>query len=57
MKIRKSGYIELNRTHCCIGKFNTALSLYRVLEITLYFSKGFSEATAGVSAVAEHYGS
>ena len=29
------------------------LSLCRVLEVTLYFSKGFSEAAAGVSAVAE----
>ena len=30
-----------------------ALSLCRVLEVTLYFSKGFSEAAAGVLAVAE----
>jgi len=30
-----------------------ALSLYKVLKIVLYFSKGFSEATARVSAVAE----
>ena len=30
-----------------------ALSLCRVLEVTLYFSKGFLEAAAGVLAVAE----
>ena len=30
-----------------------ALSLYRVLEVTLYFSKGFLEAAAGGLAVAE----
>jgi len=46
MRIRKSGYIELDRTHCYIEKFNTALSLYRVLGIALYFSKGFLEVAA-----------
>ena len=51
MRIRKSGYIESNRTHCCTGKFNMALSLYRVLEVTLYFSKSFSEATSRELAV------
>ena len=30
-----------------------ALSLYRVLGVTLYFSKGFLEAAARVLAVAE----
>ena len=34
-------------------KFNAALSLCRVLEVVLYFSKGFSETAARVSAVAE----
>ena len=53
MRIRKSRYIELNQTYCCTGKFNAALSLCGVLEITLYFSKGFLEAAAKVSAVAE----
>jgi len=53
MKVRKSRCIESNWTHCCTGKFNAALNLYRVLEITLYFSESFSEAAAGVSAVAE----
>jgi len=53
MRIRKSGYIELNRTYCCTGKFNAALSLCRVLGVTLYFSKGFSETAARVLAVAE----
>ena len=46
MRIGKSGYIESNRTHCYTGKFNVALSLYKVLEVTLYFSKDFSEAVA-----------
>jgi len=53
MRIGKSRYIELNWTCCCTEKFNAALSLCRVLEVALYFSKGFSEAAARVSAVAE----
>ena len=53
MRIRKSGCVELNRTHCCTEKFNAALSLCGVLGITLYFSEGFSEVAAGVLAVAE----
>jgi len=46
MRIGKSGCVELNQTHYCIGKFNVALSLCRVLGITLYFSEGFLEAVA-----------
>ena len=46
MRIRKSGCVESNQTCCCIGKFNVALSLCGVLGVTLYFSKGFSEAVA-----------
>ena len=53
MRIGESGYIKSNQTHCSIGKFNVALSLCRVLEVALYFSKGFSEAAARVLAVAE----
>jgi len=53
MRIRKSGYIELDWTRCYVGKFNTALSLYEVLEVALYFSKGFLEAAARRSAVTE----
>ena len=53
MRIRKSRCIELNQTCCCTGKFNVALSLCGVLEVTFYFSKGFSEAATRVSAVAE----
>ena len=53
MRIGKSEYIESDGTYCCTGKFNVALSLCEVLEVTLYFSKGFSEVTAGVLAVAE----
>jgi len=53
MRIRKSGYVESNWTCCCTGEFNATLSLCGVLEVALYFSKDFSEATAGVSAVAE----
>ena len=53
MRIRKSRCIELDGTHCCTEKFNIALSLCRVLYVTLYFSKDFLEATARVSAVAK----
>jgi len=53
MRIGKSRCVESNRTHCCTRKFNAALSLCRVLGVALYFSKGFSEAAAGGSAVAE----
>ena len=53
MRIGKSRCIESNRTHYCTGKFNMALSLCRVLGVALYFSKDFSEAATGVSAVAE----
>ena len=53
MRIGKSGCVESNETHCCTEKFNIALSLCKVLGVTLYFSKGFLEAAARVSAVAE----
>ena len=53
MRIRKSGYVESNWTHCCTGEFNVTLSLCGVLEVALYFSKGFSKAAARVSVVAE----
>ena len=53
MRVRKSGCVELNQTRCCTEEFNATLSLYKVLEVALYFSKGFSEAAARVSAVAE----
>ena len=53
MRIRKSRCIESNWTRCCTEEFNMALSLCRVLGVALYFSEGFSEAAAGVSAVAE----
>jgi len=43
----------LDGTHCYTGKFNAALSMYRVLEVALYFSKDFLEVAAGESAVAE----
>ena len=53
MWIRKSRYIKLDRTYCCTKKFNTAFSLCKALEITLYFSKGFLEAAVRRLAVAE----
>ena len=53
IRIRKSRCVELDRTFCYIEKFNTALSLCRVLEVALYYSKGFSEAATRDSAVAE----
>ena len=46
MRIRNSGYIESDRTCYCTGKFNIALSLCGVLEVTFYFSEGFLEAVA-----------
>ena len=51
VKIKKSKYVELDRTYYCIRKFNMALSLCRVLRVTLYFSESFSEAAASGSAV------
>ena len=51
IRTRKSRCIESDGTCCCIGKFNIALSLYGVLEVALYFSKGFSEAVARELAV------
>ena len=53
MRIRKSEYIESDRTHCCIEMFNVALSLCEVLGVALYFSKDFSEAAARVLTVAK----
>ena len=53
VRIGKSRYIELNRTCCCIEKFNVVLSLYKVLEITLYFSKSFLEAATRGLVVAK----
>ena len=51
MWIRKNRYIELDRTCCCIRKFNVALSLCEVLGVTLYFSKSFLKAAVRESAV------
>ena len=51
VQIRKSRYVELDRTYYYIGKFNTALSLCGVLGVTFYFSKGFLKAAAKRSAV------
>ena len=50
MRIEKSRCVKLNGTHCCIGKFNVALSLCGVLEVAFYFSKDFLEAAAKESA-------
>ena len=51
VRIRKSKYIELDRTHCYTGKFNAALSLCRVLGLTLYFSNDFSKTATRELAV------
>ena len=51
MRIRKSRYVELDKTHCCTGNFNAALSLYGILGVALYLFKGFLEAAAGELAV------
>ena len=53
MRIRKSGCVESNWTRCCTGEFNATLSLCRVLGVALYFSEGFLEVAAGISAVAK----
>ena len=53
IRIRKSRYIESDKTHCCIRKFNIAISLYRVLGVTLYFSKDFLEIATEVSITTE----
>jgi len=53
MRIGKRRCIEPDRTRCCTGKFNVALSLCEVLGIALYFSKDFLEAAARELAVAE----
>ena len=53
VRVQKSKYIELNRTYCYTMKFNIALSLYKVLKITLYFSKDFSKANIGRSTATE----
>ena len=44
--IRKSRYIELDKTHYYTEKFNMALNLYRALGVAFYFSKSFSEVAA-----------
>ena len=44
MQIGKSRYVELDKTYCCLGKFNVVLSLCGVLGVTLYFSEGFLKA-------------
>jgi len=46
MRRGKSECIEFDGTHYYIRKFNTALNLYKILKITLYFSKNFSEVIA-----------
>jgi len=53
MRIGKSRCIESDQTHCCIGKFNAALSLCGVLEVAFYFSEGFLEVAVRGSAVVE----
>jgi len=53
VQIRKSGCIELDGTYYYTEKFNKALSLCKVLGITLYFSEGFLEATAKKTVVAK----
>ena len=53
VRIIKSRCVKSDGTHFYIGNFNIVFSLYRVLEVTFYFSKGFSEVVARGSAVAE----
>ena len=53
MRIRKSGCIESDGTYCYSRKFNVALSLYRVLGVSLYFSKSFLGAVAEILQLLE----
>ena len=59
VRIRKSRCIELDKTCCCIRKFNAALSLCGVLKVALYFSKDFLEVAVRelVAAKALAFGS
>ena len=43
MRRGKSECIEFDETHYYIRKFNIVLNLYKILKITLYFSKNFLE--------------
>ena len=53
VRIRKSRYIESDRTHGYTEKFKVAFSLYEVLRIALYLSKDFSGIAIGRSVAAE----
>jgi len=53
IRIKKNRSIELNGTCYCIKKFNIALSLYRALEVTFYFSKSFLGITTEKSVATE----
>ena len=46
MRIKKSECVESDKTYYCTGKFNAALSLYKVLEVAFYFSKSSSKVAA-----------
>jgi len=48
-----SKYVKLDRTHCCIEKFNITFSLCQVLRVTLYFSENFLEAAIEESVATE----
>jgi len=43
VRVQKSRYIKKYETYCYIGKFNIALSLYKVLKVTFYFFENFLE--------------
>ena len=53
VRIRKSRCVKSDGTYYCIEKFNMALSLCKVLRVTLYFSKGFLETATGVFVAAK----
>jgi len=44
VRVRKSRYVDSDKTYCYTEKFNIALSLQEVLDITLNFSKACLEA-------------
>ena len=53
VRIRKSRCVELDETYCYIEKFNVVFSLCKVLEVILYFSKGFLETAIRESVAAK----
>jgi len=48
VRVRKSKYIESDKTYYYIEKFNVAFSLYKVLKVALYLFKSFLEVAVKI---------